>query len=1071
MYPIINAYLRQVAGNGTSSFDYFSRVTIVGTMKGQAVVTTVTESKLVPLTDLRLQYGGPPVAEKDLESLPVFAAWGMLPGQVPVSAEEASPPSSSASLEEDFQKIQQGLTEMITETQEVLDLAKAALANDWADPAIKTMEERDADAAAAGDVVVAPPQEVLDKLPCLPFAPHTMYILCGPSGCGKSTFANDLKELLTDEFGLPVVFLSSDGFRFDVLQRANLPAGEISSERHSDVWGAVSGPAFRGLDWALDTSLNSLVSTPYVIVDTTAFSVEFRQELVNKAEAAGYQTCLVLFNYGKNANYALPEGATAAEKAAAASSLVKMNRKVLPSIDRSMFNKHVTIKSRDMFDWRSKPWGHSGSDVDWDKAILERALPGDAHKVSMLIRNMKGVHEDLPVAVIGDSHECAEELQALVKQLCAAMPGGGDLILVGDFLDKGGDTLKMIGLVHSLMFEAPFGDLYGLDVVVGNHENYVLARLKGEISEPNLEMERENFSSVAALTANTKEARIAVQQFFRIMNKAHEFLMIQQGSGSVPFYVTHAPCQTKYLGKVSGDALRAQRNFRVETPSDNFYEELRWFYDGADRGAPLHFFGHVASFPRQSRIPVEGNIRYKNKVFMDTGAVYGGFLTGVIVRKGKIDKVLAVKSSVAISREGKKPIPIELACPPIYQVYNRADYKLTLPQLRQLEHIVNGNEGRIRYISGTMAPAPSKSAPYLPRERGAETGASEAEGSALAITPELESLSGALSWYKDRGVDKVVVEPKHMGSRGNLYLFEGKPEETFLTSRNGWKVRGLEGLSPEEFTLFLKILHLKYQTKGVLAEYGDVIIDGEIMPWDTLGRGLIRTAFETYYALANAESTVLMKHLSVEALGASGLNIRNIPWLEATYSSPTTLAEFKEAVQVFGSPGQPAFMAFSILHSSKKGLLEAVPEEEVYLAVADRPDHLVLDLTDEHFASSLEAAQTMFAHLEEQRKEGVVIKPSDRLACARESTKGFPPPYLKVRNEWYLRLVYGHDFTNDKKYRMLVAGKTISGKVKLSLQEHALGQRLLTASPEEKEEIVVKMIGMLEEERVLDPRL
>ncbi len=51
-----------------------------------------------------------------------------------------------------------------------------------------------------------------------------------------------------------------------------------------------------------------------------------------------------------------------------------------------------------------------------------------------------------------------------------------------------------------------------------------------------------------------------------------------------------------------------------------------------------------------------------------------------------------------------------------------------------------------KFISGTMPPAPS-------------------------TATELEPLESALEYFRKRGVEKVVLQPKYMGSRCQLYLY------------------------------------------------------------------------------------------------------------------------------------------------------------------------------------------------------------------------------------------------------------------------------------------------------------
>lgn len=81
-------------------------------------------------------------------------------------------------------------------------------------------------------------------------------------------------------------------------------------------------------------------------------------------------------------------------------------------------------------------------------------------------------------------------------------------------------------------------------------------------------------------------------------------------------------------------------------------------------------------------------------------------------------------------------------------------------------------------------------------------------------------------------MEHVVLQPKYMGSRCNVYLHKD-PERCFAVSRNGYKVNHVDLSS-----VYGKLLH---KFGGYIEEYRIAMLplDGELLPWKVLGEGLI----------------------------------------------------------------------------------------------------------------------------------------------------------------------------------------------------------------------------------------
>jgi len=358
---------------------------------------------------------------------------------------------------------------------------------------------------------------------------------------------------------------------------------------------------------------------------------------------------------------------------------------------------------------------------------------------------------------------------------------------------------------------------------------------------------------------------------------------------------------------------------------------------------------------------------------------------------------------------------------PVHVPFNIRDYDLSIPDMRLIKDI---QKNETRYISGTMAPAPST-----------ET--------------ELESLAAGLEYFRKKGVTRVVLQPKYMGSRAQTYLYKGEDiVRSYATSRRGWKIGHVEGLDEH-----LAAMAKTYAEK-VPGWERELILDNELMPWHTLGAGLIEKEFTPYCELVS-------RHLSTLA----GDKVFQSFELGKEYNVPARLEaaeHFDEVLGWFAGEGPIEFKPFNILSVDGKTLTD--PYDDLFAAVND-DDQCVVQLND---SVSVTKGHEFFKALTVDRHmEGVVIKP----LAGEDGAMDNVVPYMKVRSEDYLVLVYGYDYKFPQRYARLCRQKNISGKAAISLREHKLAQEMLSADGDRRLEISVKLIGEINREAELDPRL
>jgi hypothetical protein len=205
--------------------------------------------------------------------------------------------------------------------------------------------------------------------------------------------------------------------------------------------------------------------------------------------------------------------------------------------------------------------------------------------------------------VVGDVHGCLEELQALLR----AVPVERDdrVILVGDLVAKGPDSQGVVQLCRERRFEA----------VLGNHDAWVLRIREGTTNKPPKATHREVADKLGPEDWRYLEALPPWRQV--------------DPYGVV---VVHA-------GLVPGVPLQAQERehcitLRSITPDGRPSKKLEAGAPWASLWpGPQHVvFGHDA---------MRGLQRHPHATGLDTGCVYGGALTALVLPERRLVRVPA----------------------------------------------------------------------------------------------------------------------------------------------------------------------------------------------------------------------------------------------------------------------------------------------------------------------------------------------------------------------------------------------------------------------------------------------
>lgn len=609
------------------------------------------------------------------------------------------------------------------------------------------------------------------------------------------------------------------------------------------------------------------------------------------------------------------------------------------------------------------------------------------------------------VAIYGDVHQCYQEFVMLMGKVNSSQESNiPNHLLLGDWIDKGDESsLKAtINMLHAYVFSNQYlGSLgFVVDLLKGNHEEYVYRHLTDPTYVFVENEETAYFTSLRYLTDPANES--FKQKFIELYLASYDYAELR--SDRYRGIVSHSPCEGKYLGKQSPKALKLMRNTRIPREEGDkdvqAVTKIGYVLEEAANSNIQHIFGHV-----------EVGIKfftYKNKIAVDQGCVSGGHLTALLVD-------LNTGTRSFFHQDSMQPKTEELL-----------DFSFHIKPWTKVKELDPVQEKRFRrikranpaFISGTVSPAPA----FF-----------DDEGE-----PQLETVTGAVSLFARRGVSKVIAQKKHMGSRCQVYLTKDL-ETCYAISRNGFKIH------PKLVENIIKELFDKYAD-----QYKDLLIlDGELLPWGALGRGLIDSSFYTYYQATNTE---------VNAIAQSSITTV-IPDYEIEQRLENIQA-FKTQVDHYATVCDPYYEPFGVLYCDGEQLLTTSLSETLTRF------NIPFEFFDLTISEDYNRLQKFYEdQVADGKTEGIAIKP--------DVWSAGDVPMIKVRNLEYLRLVYGYNYT--KYLQRHTREKDIRGKLNLSIREQDLNLHLLEAYAksdlEAQAEIYQLLVVEFSREESIDPRL
>ena len=818
---------------------------------------------------------------------------------------------------------------------------------------------------------------------------------------------------------LPTQVLSSDFFR-----------GLVADDENDQ---AATPDAFEVLHHAASVRLRAGRLT---VVDATNVKREDRASLVALAREHDVLPVAIVLD--------LPEGVCVGRNAARTdrelpAGVVRRQRadlrRGLRGLGREGFRKVLTLRS---------PEDVESASITYEKQYNDR-------------REDSG-----PFDVIGDVHGCRAELEALLGRLGyvlardeqgrpvdAVHPDGRRAVFVGDLVDRGPDSPGVLRLVMGMVAAG-----HAL-CVPGNHENKLVRALRGR----NVQISHGLEETLAQLATEPEEFRRAVEEFCYGLVSHY----VLDGGALV---VAHAGLPEKLQGRSSG-RVRAFALYGDTTgETDEFGLPVRYPWAKDYRGRATVLYGHT---------PVPEPEWANNTLCLDTGCVFGGNLTALRYPERELVAVPAARTYYEPARplrpEADPVTPAREA--DVLDIDDVLGKRIVETRLAGRITVREENAAAAIEVMSRFALAPQQLL-HLPPTM-----------SPVATSREpglLEHPAEAFAYYRDEGVQQVVCQEKHMGSRAVALVRRddvlGDPGRP-VDRRGAVHTRtGRSFFDAERTAGLLARLAGAVQKAGVFDELASdwVLLDTELLPWSAKAGELIRSQYAAVGAAARAALPAAVAGLAAAA--ARGLDVGGL--LDRQQQRHRDALAFIDAYRRYCWPTDGltgiSLAPFQVL--AAEGATFADREHAWHLTVADRlaaadPDlvrgtrHRYVDLAD---AASEEAATTWWNELTGAGGEGMVVKPA---ANSTRGRRGIVQPGLKVRGREYLRIIYGPDYTRPENLDRL-RERNLGRKRGLALREYALGmeglERAARGEPLWRVHECVFAVLALESEPV-DPRL
>jgi protein phosphatase len=674
-------------------------------------------------------------------------------------------------------------------------------------------------------------------------------------------------------------------------------------------------------------------------------------------------------------------------------------------------------------------------------------------------------HESGPLDIIGDVHGCFDETIELLGKLGYVVAkddghykvshsGGRKAVFVGDLVDRGPNSPEVVRLV---MDAVETGAAF---CVAGNHDIKLSRALRGR-----------DVKVTHGLAESLEQLKAETPEFSKLAADYLDGLVSHYVFDAGRLVVAHAGLREEMHGRGSGAVRQFAMYGETTGETDEYGLPVRYNWAADYRGKAMVVYGHT---------PVPEAEWINNTICLDTGCVFGGKLTALRYPEREL-------VSVPAKRMYYEPVrPLQLAKPSTLSTQQELDDLLDLEDVtgKRLIETRLGRTITVREENAVAAlevmsrfAANPKWLIYLPPTMSpSET--SQKDG-------YLEFPTEALEYFRRSGVESVVCEEKHMGSRAVVVVCR---DENVARERFGVEGEGIGIIYTRTGRRFFADGKLE---TAVLERLSEALsrsgsweklqsdwfcLDCELMPWSVKAEDLLRTQYAPTGAAANA-AVDAAKGLIRQAV-ARGLPVSELS--DSFEDRGNLVRRYVDAYRHYCWPVRGVedirLAPFHVLategavHTDKSHVWHMTTLAEICSAdpgLLIATPYRTAQLSDANATADVVA---WWESMTAKGGEGMVVKPLDFVASGK---RGLLQPAIKCRGPEYLRIIYGPEYSRQEHLTRL-RERGLSTKRSMAIREFALGvealERYVRREPLRRVHECVFGVLALESEPV-DPRL
>jgi polynucleotide kinase-phosphatase len=860
--------------------------------------------------------------------------------------------------------------------------------------------------------------------------PHAgIILLVGPSNTGKTTLLNQLiqeNQILTSEV------VSSDQFRvlvsdIEFISWNSRPKEEGDALFHE--YQQISNAAFLALDTVIAqrSKLNKLT-----FIDATHLREEEHEKYLQMGKKYHVPVIAMVLNISET------------------ELLRRDNERAFPRGRSRLKQQYQHFKNTLRF-IKKKPY--------------RRVYMLGEDELQVL--NIKRLADPLTIDVangidfIGDIHGCFDEFLEILNKLgyqeneegYYLHSEGRKILSLGDVMSRGPRSIETLQFFQK---HVTAGYAYMID---SNHGWKIARWLDGKNvtlahGDENVAAEFEDFES----QYGSEETEKVKAQIKELLLEAKSHYIIQKNGVNV-VVATHAGIKDHYIGKQSPRISDFCR-YGDHDGLDENGKPIRKDWSVSHQSSELIVWGHD---------PKPQPLLVNNTLNIDQGVVFGGSLTAYRYPERQLVSVKAKRDYANVPDNPLKEWELKrLAAPNIMKFLN--GYSVITEQYGEVMIYDDGVKPALDDLSHYTLPL--EEIVYLPPTMSPTPKPSRLEG-------YLEHPMEAFEYYRANGVETMVVEKKHMGSRGILFLFKDKEIAMDYVGRETlgtvYTRTGRAFFKKELEEQLVTHLHSDLEKCGYFEMYNTdfVLLDAEILPWNLKAKDLILNQYAHVGEMALLDREKLKTSLQTALESGKDVAV----WMKEVDKGMENANIFNEVYQNYcwgteGLEGVQIAPFHTLAHSTETFFdkphtwhMEKNIEFSRISGLFMETDYRVV--SDEE---SMKAAIKWWEEMTEDGHEGFVVKPDSFIT--RHKGKLLQPA-IKVRGRKYLHIIYGIDYLlpdNLTRLKKRNAGK----KQRNALKEFALGVEAVNrfVRRESLERVHECVLGILAlEAESIDPRL